>query len=137
MSTESFYVRNMLHLDDRQPLAVRRPIRPRQALCRAPGGDAALPADVRRKIMVERVARELFENLLFTGSDTPLVQEVQRALDREFGENLIFRYSPGSLELTVLRETPEGTEEVPPSRRADVLERAWAITLAKVDETML
>ena len=87
--------------------------------------------------MVERVARELFENLLFTDSDNPMVSEVQQALDREFSEPLSFQYLPGETDLAVMRETGEGPREVNALEKENILERAWKITLAKVDETML
>ncbi|MEG2140919.1 MAG: DVU0524 family FlgM-associated protein [Bilophila sp.] len=137
MSIASFYVRNMLHQDDRQLVTARRMARYRHALRTSPAEEPAFPEDMKRSIMVNRVARELFENLLFTGSDTPMVQEVHDELIQEFGDSLVFQYPPGSLEMVILRKTPKGMEEVSPPFRVDVLERAWALTLAKVDETML
>ena len=134
MTIASFYARNMPRQGS--------PVSPRIAR-RAPafprlGGEAPdLSEDMKRSIMVERVARELFENLLFTGSDTPVALEVRRALNREFGEEFVFRYLPGSPGMAVLRNTPTGEEDIPPAIKAAVLERAWAITLDKVDETML
>ncbi len=137
MTIASFYARNMPRqtADSSVPprIARRRP----PAFPRMGGEGPDLSADMKRRIMVERVARELFENLLFTGSDTPVALEVRRALNREFGEELFFQYLPGSPGMAVLHDTPRGREEVPPATRADVLERAWAITLDKVDETML
>lgn len=137
MSIASFYVRNMLHQDDRQLVTARRMARYRHALRTTKGEEPTLPEAMKRQIMVNRVARELFENLLFTGSDSLMVQEVQKELVQEFGDSLVFQYPPGSLEMVILRKTPEGMEEVSPRFRVDVLERAWALTLAKVDETML
>lgn len=136
MTIASFYARNMprqLAGSSVPPRITRRaPAFPRM------GGEAPeLSEDMKRRVMVERVARELFENLLFTGSDTPVALEVRRALNREFGEELVFRYLPGSPGMAVLHNTPQGEEEVPPATKAAVLERAWAITLDKVDETML
>ena len=137
MSTTSFFVRNMLHQYDRQLVTARRLARYRQVLQKTYGEEPEIPADVRRRIMVERVARELFENLLFTGSDSPLVREVQRALDAALGERLVFQYPPGELELALFRETPGGLVEVRSPEKDRILEKAWKITLAKVDETML
>lgn len=85
-------------------IARRRP----PAFPRMGGEEPDLSADMKRRIMVERVARELFENLLFTGSDTPVALEVRRALNREFGEELFFQYLPGSPGMAVLHDTPRG-----------------------------
>lgn len=93
--------------------------------------------EVKRRIMVERVARELFENLLFTGSDTPMVKMVQQALQEAFGEPILFQYPPGSLDLIILREGPAGPVEVTPMEKEVILDKAWQVTLDKVDDTML
>lgn len=137
MSTASFYLRNMLHQYDKQLVTARIAQYRRQSWQQATGEEPTLSPEARRQILVERVARELFENLLFTGSDTPMVKEVQDALQEEFGDSLVFQYPPNSLEMMILRRTPKGTEEISPQFRADILDRAWDITLAKVDETML
>lgn len=137
MSTTSFYIRNMLHQYDRQLVTARRLARYRQALRQASGDEPVVSMEVKRRIMVERVARELFENLLFTGSDTPMVQMVQKALEEAFGEPILFQYPPGSLDLVILREGPNGPTEVSPMEKEVILDRAWQITLDKVDDTML
>ena len=133
----SFYLRNMLHQDDSYPVAVRRLARRRQPLRRTGGEEPASDSGAKRGMMVERVAREVFENLLFTGSDTPLVGEVRRALDEAFGERLTFQFRPDGGDIVIVREARQGSEELLPSEQVDALEKAWAVTLAKVDETML
>lgn len=137
MSIASFYLRNMLHQYDRQVVTARIAQYRRRSWQQATGEEPTLSPEARRQILVERVARELFENLLFTGSDTPMVKEVQKTLQEEFDDSLVFQYPPNSLEMMILQKTPNGTEEVSPQFRADILDRAWEITLAKVDETML
>ena len=137
MSSTLFYLRNGLHRYDQFPEAVRRLDCSRRALRQACGEEPEIPEETKRLIMVERVARELFENLLFTDSDNPMVSEVQQALDREFSEPLSFQYLPGETDLAVMRETGEGPREVNALEKENILERAWKITLAKVDETML
>lgn len=137
MNTSSFYVRNMLHQYDRQLVTSRRLARYRQVMELASGEEPELTAEERRKIMVERVARELFENLLFTGSDTPLVRDILQELMKQRSEHLLFKYPPGGLQLTILRETDEGFVEVEPFEKQHILDQAWNITLDIVDDTML
>lgn len=138
MSTNSFYIRNMLLHYDRQLVTARRLARYRQALRYAEGGEEpAIPPDVKRKIMVERVAREIFENLIVTGSDNPIVEEVRAELNRQTGERLTFTYPPGGLDVQIFRQHGSVPEEVAPAEKAAILDRLWAITLTKVDETML
>ena len=137
MNIASFYARNMLSQYDRQAISARRMARHRQTMRMAASNDLQLPAEIKRKIMVERVAKELFENLLFAGSDTPLVLDLQKELVAEFGDSLEFHYPQGSLEIVILRRTQHGTEPVTPQFRAHVLGRARELSLAKVEETLL
>lgn len=127
-----FYLRNRLHRSE-PPTAARRT----NGLCRAAGAEKTLPPEVKRQIMVERVARELFENLLFTESANPMAAEVRETLDRELGEPLFFQYLTGESDLAVLRDTQDGPQEVSSVEKIHILDRAWAITLAQVDGTML
>ncbi len=138
MNTTSFYIRNMLHQYDRQLVTARRLARYRQTLRAAIGEESTVSMEAKRKIMVERVARELFENLLFTGSDAPMVEEVRNALAENFGNRIVFRYPPGSLDLVLCREDENGAlVEIPEQEREDILDKAWQITLDKVNDTML
>lgn len=138
MNTNSFYIRNMLLHYDRQLVTARRLARYRQALRVAGGEDEpSIPADVKRRLMVERVAREIFENLIFAGSDNPIVQEVRQQLDQELGKRFTFTYPPTSLDVQIFRNLPEGKVEVAPAEKGAILDKLWAITLAKVDDTML
>lgn len=131
-----FYLRNRLNRSD-TPVAARRTNGSRQALRQAAGTEEFCTPEIKRQIMVERVARELFENLLFTESDNPMVAEVRETLDREFGEPLFFQYLTGEADLAVLRDTRDGPQEVSSVEKIHILDRAWNITLAQVDGTML
>lgn len=80
VSIPSFYFRNMLLQYDRQLVTARRLARLKAELReRMP---AAVPTETKRRVMVEHVARELLDNLLFTGSDNPVVREVRQELNR-------------------------------------------------------
>ncbi len=137
VSNHPFYIRNMLQQYNRQLTAARKLSRYRQALRLIADRPSDVSPDAKRNALVERVAREIFENVLFTGNNTPMVQEVQKALNQEFGKDFIFQYLPGSLDLVILKRTAKGTEVVSKVLRADILERAWIITLKKVNENMV
>ena len=135
MDASSFYMRNMLQQYGRQLVTSRRLARYHHML-RA-GTEPEMTPDTRRRIMVERVSREMFENLLFTGSDNPVVEEVRKELAHTLGEDLTFRYPPGQLDLSITRESASGSEELSAGEKAAVLAKVWKIILARVDATML
>ncbi len=136
MGLETFYLRNRLH-QPKPSAAARRPVESRRALRQACGTCPEIAPEMKRRILVERVAREVFENLLFTDSDNPMVEEVRRTLAREFGDSLVFQYLAGESDLAVLRDAESGPQEVGSAERIRILDRAWAVTLAQVDGTML
>lgn len=149
MGIPSFYYRNMLSQYDRQLVVARRLARIRPGV--EPSAEASAlsrqaddgttddnePGEVRRRIIVEHVARELLENLLFTGSDNPIVQEVRQELDLRLKGHFSFWYPPGEVDVRIARESPEGPRELSGEERREVLTELWDITLAKVDATML
>ena len=138
MTTNSFYLRNMLLHYDKQLVTARRLARYRQAMRLASGEEeSAIPPEVKRRFMVERVAREIMENLLLAGSDNPVVREIRQKLEQELGETLTFTYPPTQLDIQVFRAGPEGPVEVAPAEKARILDRLWHIALETVDETML
>jgi phosphoribosylformylglycinamidine (FGAM) synthase PurS component len=137
VTIHSFLVKNVLQTYDRQLGTTRRLARMGEALRQAGVGDrVTLSQDAKRKQMVERVAREIMDNLLVAGSRNPVVQDIQNALEDEFGERFVFCSSSGG-GLTILRQGGNGPQELSPDRLQSVLDRLWEITLHKVDETML
>lgn len=146
MSISSFYARNMLRQRVGLPIkGVQLPVRTKSALfaTNVVAKSATnvvtsdLSADMKRKIIVERVAREIFETLLFTENSTPIVEDVRQTLNQSFGEELGFYYDPDNLELLVVRETVNGEEELTPARRARVLDKAWELSMEKVESSLL
>lgn len=138
MSMNSFYIRNMLLQYDRQLVTARRLARYQLALRGSDSGnEPAIPPDVKRKVMVERVAREIFENLIVAGSENPVVDEIRNELDSLFGERFVFRYPPTTLDVQVLKERGGQLVEVSPEDKGEILDRLWDITIARVDATML
>lgn len=135
MSIPSFYFRNMLLQYDRQLVTARRLARLKAEL--RDQMPASIPAETKRRAMVEHVARELLDNLLFTGSDNPVVREVRQELNHTLHGEYSFRYPPGEVDVRIFREEPEGSRELTSEERKNILAALWEITLAKVDATML
>ncbi len=103
-----------------------------------PPAEAASPTpESKRRAMVEHVARELLDNLFFTGSDNPVVAEVRKELDAALGVHYSFWYPPGELDVRIMREDADGRRPVDSEERKRVMTALWDITLAKVDATML
>lgn len=95
------------------------------------------PGEKRRR-MVSRVAGEIVENLLVTGSDNPIVVEVKERLNEALGEEVFFRYPPGELDMLLFRLGEHGEEEiVSPEEKGKIMGLLWRIAEETVDETML
>ncbi len=137
MTIRSFYVRNMLRNYDKQLIAARRLNRYLQAMRGEAGTTQKIPAEVRRRVLVERVAHEVMENLLFSGSDNPIVQDVKTELEQELGQRFSFKFPAEDLSFQVYRESDSGPELIEAEERIRILDRLWSITLDKVDQTML
>ncbi len=137
MDTQSFYTRQMLLQYGRQLVAARRLARYDQLTGRpSPAGTDA--ARVKRRAMIERISREIMENLIFSGSENSIVQDVRAALALELGEHFTFRYPPSDLSFQIFRTTPGGEEvEVASDEKQEIMKRLWGITLRIVDATML
>ena len=135
MSIPSFYFRNMLLQYDRQLVTARRLARLNAEL--RDQMPVSISAETKRRAMVEHVARELLDNLLFTGSDNPVVREVRQELNRTLHGEYSFRYPPGEVDVRIFREEPEGSRELTSEERKNILAALWEITLSKVDATML
>lgn len=87
----SAQLRMMLQGYEQQLLAARRLARLRMRRRVAEGDDPGDPdPSASRHIMVEKVARELYETLLYTGSDNPVVEEIRQELGREVGQEVQF-----------------------------------------------
>ncbi|MDR1359359.1 MAG: hypothetical protein LBJ82_00110 [Deltaproteobacteria bacterium] len=137
MDPQSFYTRQMLLQYGKQMIAARRLARYERLTGRRQriDDDAALG---RRRALVERIAREIIENLLFSGSENPIVLEVRKSLERETGQEYVFRYPPAEEDFLILRRTPEGgEEELTGEERERLMSRLWDVSLRVVNATML
>ena len=136
MTTYTFYTRQMLLQYGRQLIASRRLARYDQLLGRGWSRDTESYA-AKRQDIVERVAREIMENLIFSGSDNPTVQDVKERLIRELGEELIFRYPPADQDFKIFRNRNGEEKELSLPEKQQAMAVLWEVTLRTVDETML
>ena len=133
----SYYMQHMLLQYGRQLTTARRLARHRQAM-RLAGGLAPEPSpEEKRRLMVRRVTSEIVENLLLTGSDNPIVTEVTDRLNEALGEEIIFRFPPGELDMLLFRHTENGDEELGVEEKGKVMGLLWHIAEEVVNETML
>ncbi|MBT8763795.1 hypothetical protein KFV02_07600 [Desulfohalobiaceae bacterium Ax17] len=138
MTINPFLVKSVIRVYDRQLTNGRRIARLKKYLQQSGGGDSVtISQEAKRKQLVERVSREIIENLLTSDSNNPVVQEIKSELEKEFQQKLIFRYPPSGEEMQILKLGPHGPEELKPEEKDAVLNKLWEITLVKVNETML
>jgi hypothetical protein len=139
VTVNNYLVKTVLQTYDRQLGTARRIARLNKALSQAGITDSvSISPDAKRKQLVERIAREIVDNLLVAGSSNPVVQDIRRDLEEQVGLRLLFSYSPDKGELVVHKQQgPLSTEQATPEERDEILERLWTIALNKVDETML
>jgi predicted DNA-binding WGR domain protein len=129
--------RAMLRTYGRQLTTARRLARYLQS--QRPAGEEeaqALARAARRKMLVEQVSREIVENLLVTGSENETVREIRQELEAACGP-IELTYPPAELGLRVFRPGEEGPVEIVAQEKQEILATLWAITLAKVDRSML
>ena len=88
--------------------------------------------------MVERITQEIVENLIFSGSENPIVTEVRQKLEKQLGDTFEFQYPPGSLDYRIFKHSPEGERlEIIGAEKDELLLALWNVTLETVDATML
>lgn len=106
---------------------------------RLAGGFAPEPSpEEKRRLMVRRVTSEIVENLLLTGSDNPVVTEVKERLNEALGEEIMFRFPPGELDMLLFRHGENGQEEeLGIEEKGKVMGLLWHIAEQTVDDTML
>ncbi|WP_045215298.1 DVU0524 family FlgM-associated protein [Desulfonatronovibrio magnus] len=138
MTINPVLVKKVLNTYDRHLVNGRRLAR----LSRYLRGAEALEQDTtsresKRRKLVERVAREIIENLITSDSRNPMVDEIKEALSQELNTELIFHYPPSGEEMKIMVPGPHGPEELGPEQREKVLGKLWQMTLNKVNSTML
>ena len=138
MNVSSFLVKNIIRVYDRQLTNGRKLARLQKYIQESGQGDSvSISREAKRRQMVERVAKEIVDNLITSGSNSPIVQEIKKELEKEFNQEFTFHYPPSGEELQIFRQSPEGLTELRPDEKKAVLNKLWEITLNKVNETML
>ncbi|MBI5519536.1 MAG: hypothetical protein HY916_05705 [Desulfovibrio sp.] len=138
MSIQPVNVRLMLRTYGKQLTSAKRLARFKRALALSGAQDmVSISREAKRRELVERIAQEVIENLLVNGQDNPVVDRVLSELEQELGERVLFDYPLDGGEVQILRQTPEGPQEVQTDEKMRIMRRLWEITLSKVDDTML
>ncbi len=128
----------MLRTYGKQLSSAKRLARFRRALRISESQDAVtISRQARRREMVEKISREIIENLIVSGTENPVVTDIVDQLEMDFGERYFFEYPLDGGDVQILKETPDGVVDLPPADKAQVMNRLWEITLDKVDATML
>jgi EAL domain-containing protein (putative c-di-GMP-specific phosphodiesterase class I) len=128
----------MLRTYGKQLSSAKRLARFRRALKISDSQDAvSISRQAKRREMVEKISREIIENLIVAGSENPVVTDIVDQLELDFGERYYFEYPLDGGDVQILRETPDGVTDLPSAEKAQVMNRLWEITLDKVDATML
>lgn len=135
----SYQVRAMLRTYGRQATTARRLARYRRTFSPVENTEEArISQELKRRELVGRVATEIVENCIVTGSETPVVDELKAELEEELGYPLLFTYPPEEQEMQLFRITPDGEpEKLVGEEKAFVIRRIWELALTKVDETMI
>ncbi|MFO7728937.1 MAG: DVU0524 family FlgM-associated protein [Desulfonatronovibrio sp.] len=138
MTINPVLVKNVLKTYGRQLVNGRRIARLSRYLKGNEGADSEVHSrEMKRRSLVEKVAREIVENLITADSENPMVEEIKQTLSRELNAELIFHYPPTGEEMKIFVQGSEGPEELNKEQREQVLGKLWEITLNKVNETML
>ncbi|WP_428560111.1 MAG: DVU0524 family FlgM-associated protein [Solidesulfovibrio sp. DCME] len=139
MTAIPYQVRAMLRTYGRQVTTARRLARYRRSLAAAGAEDEVrISREAKRRELVGRVAAEIVENCIVTGSDSPVVEEIKAELEEELGYPLVFAYPPEEQEMQIFRvDDPQSPRQLTGEAKTAVFERLWELALEKVDATML
>ncbi|WP_029898441.1 DVU0524 family FlgM-associated protein [Desulfohalovibrio reitneri] len=138
MLVNPYQVKHMLRTYGKQLVNARRLARFQRQMRGAPVDDQiSISREAKRRALVEKVAREIIDNLLVAGAENPVVDEIRQELERRFEHRLVFEYPFMEQELQIFKETEDGPVRLGPGEMQDVLSELWGLTIEKVDETML
>ena len=134
-----YQVRAMLRTYGRQVTTARRLARYRRSLRAAEAEDEVrISREAKRRELVGRVAAEIVENCIVTGSESPVVEDIKADLEEELGFPLVFAYPPEEQEMRIFRlDAGRAPEAIEGEAKAAIMRRLWELALEKVDETML
>ncbi|SDL36594.1 hypothetical protein SAMN05660337_2783 [Maridesulfovibrio ferrireducens] len=138
MANNPAEIRNMLRTYGKQLTNAKRLARFRRALKMSESVDVVtISRQARRRELIEKISREIIENLIVSGNENPVVSDILEQLELDFGERYLFEYPLDGSDVQVLKESAEGVIDLPPEEKSVIMNRLWEITLEKVDRTML
>ncbi len=146
MQTKNLHTRIMLQQYEVQLLTARRLARHRRKQRMEEGENAKPTVDpsITRKLVVQRVARELYDTLLSTGSENPMVETIVKKLSAALGTKVLFQYpTPAPLQEEHLRllRAPDAGESLPmpftEEENMEALHLLWEIVLTTVEENTI
>lgn len=131
-------VRNMLRTYGRQLTNAKRLARFRQALGPSVSPEEqTLSRQAKRRELVNKIAREIIENLIVNSTQTPIVAEILDDLERDTGVRYHFEYPLDGNDVQILRAESGRPTEVTGVERDKVMRRLWETTVTRVDNSML
>ncbi len=130
-------LRHMLHGYESQLLAARRLARLRAQRRAAETEAAPTPEEQerRRQACVQRVAQEMYNSLVYTGTENPVAEKIKQALGKELGQGVEFVYPPGKTLHLLLRDSA-GRPRLEPALQADAMTALWQATLQEIARSM-
>lgn len=139
MTIKPQIIQNMLrvyghHLDQGRRMARYRMLL-QQSMA---GGDTvSLSQESKRKQLVEKIAREIMESLMVSESFNPVVEDIKKNVQREFGFPMEFRYPPLATEIQIFQKRGDELQEITGEEKHAIIDKLWRITVNTVNETML
>lgn len=138
MTINPFLVKSVVRTYDQHQDTGRRIARFQKYMDRAGQGDSvSISKEAKRKQLVEKVAREIVDNLIGSDSSNPVVKDIKEQLSKEFGDDVVFRYPSDGGGLQVLKNTESGVAELTNGEKDAFMQRLWEVAMTKVNETML
>lgn len=138
MTVNPFLVKNVVRTYDQHQDTGRRIARFKKYMDRVGQGDSvSISKEAKRRQLVEKVAREIVDNLIGSDSSNPVVHEIRHQLAKETGQDLVFRYPSDGNGLQILKKTASGVTELTNGEKDAFMQRLWEVALNRVDETML
>ena len=91
---------------------------------------------IKRRLFVEKTARELYDTLCFTGSQNPIVEDVRTEFGKRLGKNVRFAYPPGE-RLNIVAEGESGLEPLPEAEQLRARHLLRQVIRQLVERSML
>ena len=101
------------------------------------GDSVSISKEAKRRLLVEKVASEIVDNLIGSDSTNPVVRDIKQQLTSEFGNDVVFRYPSDGSGLQILKKTDQGVAELTNGEKDAFMRRLWEVALGRVNETML